>query len=356
MNVAIRDSSPAAEALMSQVLRGGEPLAQEYPLVFEGAFGGRVVTLEGDDERVLSACAILQRELVVETHRFRVGLIGSVATDPGQRRRGYGSEVLASSERELAASGCLFALLWADEPDYYERRGYVKVGAEDVFLVARSAAPLLPPPNGARPARTGDVPTLHELYSDHPVRVDRSPDEAAALFASPGVRTAVLERDGSVVAYACMGRGVDLPNTIHEWAGPPQDVLALVRSHLESVEGDDSVVVMLPPSAGEMRRRLEVARIPGARGVLGMAKLTDPLEAARLLESVAGPDARVVPAGDGVRVEGPEGALELSARDTLLTLFPPMAEPGVLEVIAVQTGLALVGLPLTPYVWGLDSI
>lgn len=356
MNLAVHASSPAAEALMSEVLRGGGPIAVEYPLVFESRFAGRIVALESDARSVLSACAILTRDLVVPGGRFRVGLIGSVVTDPDHRGRGYASEVLASGEDELAGAGCVCSLLWADDAGYYARRGYVPVGAEDVFVLAPDHASLFPPSQGVRPAAPPDAPALHALYRGHSARVDRSLEEARALFAAPGMTTLVVEREGAPAAYACLGRGADLTNVVHEWAGSSADVLALVRAHRERHAGEAPLVLMVPPSADAVRSRLELAGVPGARGVLAMAKLVSRTAAAELLAGFAGDAGRVEPRGAGVAIAGPAGEVVLSAEETLLVLFPPRADRGVVEAVEGETGLSLVGLPLTPFVWGLDSI
>ena len=81
---------------MRTVLRGGDPIADEFPLVFRPEFPGRVVTLEESGSGVLATCAILVREARVGETRFRIGLIGSVATDSEHRGRRHASRVLVS--------------------------------------------------------------------------------------------------------------------------------------------------------------------------------------------------------------------------------------------------------------------
>ena len=106
-----------ARGLMERVLRGGAPLAAEYPLVFEHGFPGRIVALEEHGD-VRSACGILVRDFAIGAARVRAGLIGSVTTDPAWRRRGLASRLLDRAEAMLAHDGCSLALLWADEPAF----------------------------------------------------------------------------------------------------------------------------------------------------------------------------------------------------------------------------------------------
>jgi hypothetical protein len=66
-------------------------LAREYPLVFDPAFDGRVLALE-ENGHVRSACALLVRDFLGGKTRTRVGMIGSVSTDPDWRGCGWGAE------------------------------------------------------------------------------------------------------------------------------------------------------------------------------------------------------------------------------------------------------------------------
>jgi hypothetical protein len=94
---------------MERVLRAGAPIAPEYPLVFAGAENAAFVVDE-DGGAALSACALLERNLIVRGHTIRAGLIGSVATDPLGRRQGRCARVLAAAEEELARRGALLAI------------------------------------------------------------------------------------------------------------------------------------------------------------------------------------------------------------------------------------------------------
>jgi len=90
VNVLLPDRNASALELMQRVLRDGEPLAPEYPLVFRDEFPGRVIAL-GEGEEVRSACAVLTREFLIDGERVRGGLIGSVSTDPEWRHQGLAS-------------------------------------------------------------------------------------------------------------------------------------------------------------------------------------------------------------------------------------------------------------------------
>ena len=354
---------PATKHLMDRVLRDGAPIDPEYPLVFGEGFAGRAVELERDGQ-VVSACALLARELVVGEERLRAGLIGSVVTDPEHRGEGLASEVLARAEAALAADGCAFALLWAEDPAFYTKRGYGPIGVEYDVTLPYSMAQRLPTPSGVRPMAADDPPAMHALYGRHAARVERTLEESQALFHCPRMTTLVRTREGEVVAYACLGRGADFANVIHEWAGATEDLLALVRAHLERLAGTSELpeaFLLVPSSARGVLLAFENLGAQVSRRMLGMGKVLDREAVAAQLT------ARLAPLGcvDGALDEEPgctfrvRGPLDLGhfGDDGALALLVGVAEVR-LEVDALLSRFGLEGsqLPYEPFLWGLDSI
>lgn len=356
-----------ARALMERVLRDGAPLDGEYPLCFRDGFPGDVVTVEEAGE-VRSACAVLVRELCAGPETVRVGLIGSVSTDPGWRGRGLATRVLERAEARLREEGCTLALLWADEAAFYLRRGFLEAGAELIWALEEGER--LPWAAGAvvRAAAPDDFGALHRLYELHRSRTQRTADETRALLSGPGIATLVLERGQDIAAYACLGRGQDLARCVHEWSGAPDDVLALGREHARRLaqRGDAGpVFLMAPPSATSMRARLEALGARGVCGILGLAKLLDPAEAAEIVRRAARRGdlhSGMTSQRDGpltrhrAVLRGPSCELELDERDLLALLLPPRGERDTIEARERALGVELPGLPLPLYAWGLDSI
>lgn len=339
-------------------------LAREYPLVFDARFGGRSIVLERDGA-VRSACTLLARDFRVAGRRLRVGLIGSVATDPAWRGRGLATELLTRAEAELRAQGCLFALLWAEDPAFYMARGYAPFGAEDDYLLVSEMVPLLPEATGVRPLAPGDVPFLRRLHADHPAHVERSEAEFAALLEIPGMVVLVRERAAAPghpalpVAYACLGKGRDLADTIHDWAGATDDVLALVRAHLERRFGPGetgALFLMAPPQAAELGYRLVSLGAVVRRGILGLGKLLDLGAAAALLDSFVGDEVASASAG-GVTLRGPASGAELDLDAFQAVLFGGAELRSEVRAFLARLGFdGSLPLPLEPFAFGLDSI
>ena len=365
MNPTVTDPSNEAIRLMETVLRDGRPIAAEYPLVFRPGFPGRVLAKSvearaGGEREVVAACAVLPRRLVTPSATFAVGLVGSVATAPQHRGRGYGKEVVARAGAELAKAGAVCAMLWADDAGWYREQGWIPVGTEYVFVLNRGLELLMPDPEDVRAATPRDHAAIHALYTTQPSRVERTAAETSALLSGPGIQTLVVDVGGEVVAYASLGRGADLRNVVHEWAGPIERVLSLVRAHLEAAPADsEGIYVMVPPGGRDMGAFFEFTRTPGAQGILCMAKLASLDAAAALLAEVT-PDSVTVTVTDAaaqrVRLDGPTGSIVLTGCEVLLALFPPRSDRKVIEVMELELGVKLPTLPLEPFLWGLDSI
>jgi GNAT superfamily N-acetyltransferase len=345
---------------MERVLRGGESLAGEYPLVFGQDCAGRLLA-SGDQADVRSACALLVRDFIAGSRSVRVGLIGCVATDPAHRGRGHATRLLVQAEELLARDGCTLAMLWADDASFYAARGYQPIGAEIDFVLDAAQCASLGATDGIRAAAADDRTALHRLYTLHRERVERSCDETLALLAGPNIETLVVQRERDIVAYSCLGRGADFARTVHEWAGCDDDVLALVREHSRraAARGEDATTyVISPATATGLHERLRAIGAPEVRGILAQGKLLDAHGAAALL----GDHARTsVDTGSDdtpvrVRVHGPRGDATLSASEMLDVLVPARGARMRIARLERDTGLALPNLPLPLFAWGLDSI
>lgn len=345
------EATPTPEALLRQVLRSGaSSLEEEYPLVFDGP--GEVVHIERDGATV-SGCGVLPRTMQVGSTRLPVGLIGSVATHPDHRGQGHASEVLQLAEQALAESGAVLSLLWAEEPAFYDARGYVPLGTEVDYLLPPEIAPLLPERGNVRSATSEDACAIHALYSAHSTRIERDAEETAKLLASPNMRTLVLEREGVPCAYVCEGRGGDLQGVLHEWGGSALDVLAVVRVHLERLA--IPTVLMAPRDAKGLFRYLTVLGLQASVGILGMGKLVS-LEAAGRMICEAYPALTSEARPDGLLLRGPGGDALLDDTQTLLLLAAPQGLREVAAAVEELVGVEMPALPLAPFCWGLDSI
>jgi GNAT superfamily N-acetyltransferase len=356
-------SGGAARALIERVHRGGSALAEEYPLVFAPRSGGRLIAL-GDGDDAHSACTLLVRDFVMEDEIVRCGLVGSVATHPDRRRQGLATWLLVEAETALAGEGCVLAMLWAEDPLFYLARGWCPIGAERDLVLPATLSASLPRAEGVRPLAPGDAPAVHALYERHAARVARTSAETEALLGCPGMQVLVREREGAVAAYACLGRGLDLADAIHEWGGAVDDVLALVRAHLEQRfppgSGGNGRLFLMAPEGAELARALEAAGAEGHAGILALGRILDRPAAAALLDRRLAPagGARAIETDDGPRflVSGPAGEAALDDDGLLALLLPAVEVRDEVLRFLEGFGLASARVPLSAFAWGLDSI
>jgi GNAT superfamily N-acetyltransferase len=362
MTVLEQNLKASALSLMEEVMRDGNPLIAEYPLVFEERFPGRIVAL-GEGEKAVSACGTLVREFHMGGVTVRGGLIGSVSTSPERQGQGLGTRLLIEAEAALQQQGCAFALLWAEDPHFYLSRGYCPLGGEDDFSIPTTLRSVLPRATGARPFRLEDAAGIHALYERHFTRLGRRVEETTALLECPGMQTLVLEEEGTIRAYTCMGRGGDLTDAIHEWGGEAEDVLGLVRSHLEQRFGeteDGELFLMAPPSASDLRALLLSFGAHHRRGILGLGKLLDRSAVLQTLKAGLEPEGTVelveTPQGPRFQVTGPDREGVIDDDGALALLFPTAEVSPDVQAFFDGFGFERPRLPLEPFVWGLDSI
>lgn len=347
----------AALHLMERVLRDGRSMAAEYPLVFGENAPGHIETVEADGEPA-ATCAWLARTLVTPHCEVPVALVGSVATEARHRGQGLGTAVVEQAVQNAAAEGAALLLLWADDSTWYQERGWVPFGTETVHVIDDTMAFLLPEPDGVRAATPGDAAAIHALYTRGRTRVARTEEETRAMLGVPAMETVVMERDGRVVGYACMGRGEDLQQVIHEWAGAPDTALPCV-SALWRMHGaeHERLFMMVPPSEADFLAYFDFVKARSAAGILAMARVGSTEALAKVFDAAtpAGVTAKAT-GPNTIDLTGPGGSIRLTDHQILLALCPPRGDRRVTDVVEQDVGVALPNLPIQPFVWGLDSI
>ena len=268
MKVTVESHADESAELMRTVLRPTGELAPEYPLVFGESGSGQLLSLR-EGGRVVSTCALIERVLIHPEGETKVGFIGSVVTHPEARGQGYATKLLEYAEGKLRDAGCAFALLWADDPVFYGRRGYALDGQEVDFLVDKESGAFPVADLNIRPLAKGESGDIHALYSKHEARVARSATETSMLLACPRMTVLVAEREGEVISYLCFGRGADLEGVAHEWGGNADGVMACIAKLLAE---NASVFVMTPGDPGVLGDRLDAIGALRAYGRLGMSK------------------------------------------------------------------------------------
>lgn len=251
--------------------RSGFSIAQEYPSVFGEFPGGESLFIEKNEE-IVSHVGIVVREYRFEEIRFKVGLIGSVATTFLCRGEGFASILIREAVARLKALGCVLAVLWSDKPDFYAPLGFFRGGQENDYLFSVDSVPLV-----EEIAREGvsekEAHKIWRLYQKHQSRLDRSLEEMKALLMIPNVRLFVTHRNEEITSYLAVNKGADFTNYIHEWGGE----LASVQKNIAFCQREifkEKKLTLISPSYLEHSVFSPIAE-KSWLGSLGLLKIID---------------------------------------------------------------------------------
>jgi len=244
---------------------------EEYPSVFKAVPGGESLYMRDGDE-IIAHVAILDREFQHPLVRLRVGLIGSVVTHHSHRGKGLATELIQQACLELKRRGCLIALLWSDQEDFYLPLGFHRAGREQDIRFS----PKLKMGHSVN-VRPIDLATdshlIWRLYQKQTFRLDRSLEEQKKLLKIPNTRVFVTEQDGKVTSYIAINKGADFTDFIHEWGGDISEVQKNIafcqREHFS-----DKPLTLIAPADQDISVLKQMAEEKWD-GVLGLIKVLD---------------------------------------------------------------------------------
>lgn len=229
-----RDEFETARRMIDAAMRPNETIsaADDLPLLVGRNARSRRFVVANEAGEILSHAAWRKLEWKDAGDRPLVlANIGAVATAAAARHRGLARAVLAEVLADARREGADGAILWSDLDSFYEPFGFTPVGYEVRFLVSRDRLPRSAD-IAVRPFERSDVARLRTLRRSDPMPATRSIDDALTLFLLPETYTFVAEKDGKIIGYAVIGKGIDMKNVVHEWAGSPTTLIALLRSLL----------------------------------------------------------------------------------------------------------------------------
>lgn len=175
----------------------------------------------------------------------RIGVVGNMVVEPGFRRQGLGSRILAAVLDFLATRGAERVELFATATGrlLYERHGFHSLPSGGMVEIAANAAAGYPA-NGhlVRPATRPDLEAI-AVYDLPRFGGDRSPILRAAL-ADPERPGYLATRDGRLSGYAVLRPGGP---RIGPWvADDPAAAAALLAAMSATLPGDALISTNLP--------------------------------------------------------------------------------------------------------------
>lgn len=250
---------------------GSTSAQEEYPSLFKAVPGGESLFIrEGGD--IVSHVAILEREFQHPMVRMKIGLIGSVVTHSKYRGRGFATELIQHACVELKKRGCLIALLWSDQTDFYLPLGFYRAGREqDIrfssqFKMGNSGV--------VRPMDfMKDAHLIWRLYQKQNCRLDRSLEEQKKLLKIPNTKVFVTEKEGKLSSYIVINKGADFTDFIHEWGGEPSEVQRNI-AYCQRECFPENPLTLIAPAEYDISILKQMAEEKWD-GVLGLIKVLD---------------------------------------------------------------------------------
>jgi len=238
------------------------------------------VGLQDEGGRWLASAACRLGELKVDapTHTT-VGLIGCVATGPSARGKGFASGLVRLCCDWAKNRGAAGAFLWSGEGEFYRRLGFepcgaqVRVPLESFFGLSRGDA------GQGLELRPGLSSSIEKMLLERRVGgMSLRRRDLPWIRAHKNVRWWGIYQRRDLLAYAAIGRGIDLTNCVHEWGGE-QSALVTLFGRLAAQESG----LVLLASPGLLKKHGFAANL----GVL------EPLVHAQLFDSSMGSASQV---------------------------------------------------------------
>jgi len=296
-------------------LRGGRRgrLLAEYPTAFSPDDLARHRVVWDGDAPAAHALA-LRVDARIGATTLPLGLVGSVYSDPRQRGRGLARRCVESAVEVLRERGAALAVLWTDLDAFYAPLGFTPAGMQSIDIVDSAtldtcARALTGPEVEVGAPRDRDWPRLEALYLQHPSRAERPPGALRRLADAPECETLVAHRDGVASAYVACGRGDDMRDIVHEWAGDASGLHACLARLLDS---RSCVGVLSGPVPHPLVGALRSSGAQPHRGPFAHVRLLEP--AALWRSCGLGARVRDGAADRGERAPGPEASWEVEGR------------------------------------------
>lgn len=247
-------------------------IASEYPtaLSTSNIHNMSIIT---DDDKIISHAVL--KTFVVKSPQaiFKLGAIGSVVTDPNYRQQGHSTNNINKCIDLAQQQECDLVILWTDQFDFYRKFGFELAGYDYSYIFDsnkdfKNKTTRFVSGNNVDPA------ALSKLYSQHTVHAVRNTEDFRQFLKIPNSNLfTAWDQNNQLLAYAVEGKGLDLINYIHEWAGQAEvlvDLFQYIRNQKQQ-----PITIMCPAHSVNLRKKLAEVSQLGHQGYLGMLKMVN---------------------------------------------------------------------------------
>lgn len=176
-----------------------------------------------DDGKIVAFMGLMPAKISIYGHTLKVGLLGSVCTDPDYRGKRLASKILEIMEKKSIEDG-LAAYIISGRRGLYERFGAVDVGrfhTSRVFPVGEDA--------GVRIATEEDIELILSIHAEKPVRYMRNYADFKEIFKSGRIVTRPSETYIKGESYCTFSKVRDEFHAL-EFGGLREDILTIIKT------------------------------------------------------------------------------------------------------------------------------
>jgi len=251
-------------------------MRKEFPLLFspENCENLRIIK---EDDKIVSLVGILFTDIIILGNRIKASLIGSVATDPTYRGKGFASFIMQDSIIKSLQEGADLMLISGGR-GLYRRLGAVNAGLYKSFYIPKSK--LSSSNLTVRKVREEDIPVLLYLMNLEPVRFERSYDALKKIINTgmvvnePG-EIFVIEKDKKIVSYLAIQIQTRGGKSLHikEVGGSREAIIDSLYPILETYQNDFILIDALSSdgSINYIMKKMDIK--PEERGFQGTVKI-----------------------------------------------------------------------------------
>ncbi|MGZ3695837.1 MAG: GNAT family N-acetyltransferase [Bdellovibrionota bacterium] len=199
-----------------------------------------------EDGKLVGHAGHFPAVLRVENLPLSVVGIGGVYTEADYQSQGIGTKLLEKNIQEAQRQGAALAILWSDRHEFYGKLGFYLTGRQWTIVLDPKFAPALHDRGEKEHLdrssleffEGGDDSNFlrqsHEMISHLPLGVSRTLEEHTTYLSSGSCKVISAWAGNELAAYFVIGKGKDLTNCIHEWAGEEAALHHLAAHCLET--------------------------------------------------------------------------------------------------------------------------
>jgi predicted N-acetyltransferase YhbS len=340
-------------------------VANDFPQLYQPS-NSKNLWAAFENGRVAAHSGFYPTEMKVEGLPLPVAGIGGVFSIPELQGQGIASTLVKKCADEAQKQGAALAFLWSDKHDFYAKLGFHLVGRQWTIALDPKQASILTVAGEKQGIKREKLRFSEEINGEllaksyqrlgqYAVGIARTPAEHALLLNSGACRVISAWAGPDLAAYFVMGKGKDLHNYVHEWAGEEGALHQLAAHVLENV--GQPIYVLSPqfmPDEVNWIYALDEMGIALRPEQMALVKLLDFTKVKKLVGDymtrlgLQAADLKLEKSGEQYQVEWRKKTrLHFQEKDFLRFLFGP-------EMPTHQELKAF--LPLRLWYWGMDSV